>query len=99
MPPRTKEPDLDDGLVPLVGQIDDIEAALSAARAQGLIIVANLPFTRLETVVGHCFRVGAAVSVLPATLKAISGTQLEVRREAPSGRFCGCGRSGWMFRS
>ena len=82
VPPRTKESHLDDGAVPLVGQLDDIEAALSAARAQGLIIVANLPFTRLETVVGHCFRVGASVSVLPATLKALSGTQLEVRRSA-----------------
>ena len=80
--PWTEEPGPDLGLVPLVGQIEDIGSALSAEGAQGLIIVANLPFTRLESVVGHCFRVGASVSVLPATLKAISGAQLEVRRSA-----------------
>ncbi len=32
--------------------------------------------------VGHCFRLGATVSVLPATLKALSGTQIEVRQSA-----------------
>jgi lipopolysaccharide/colanic/teichoic acid biosynthesis glycosyltransferase len=68
--------------VPLVGQIDNIGPALSAASAQGLIIIANLPFTKLERVVSHCFRLGATVSVLPATLKALSGTQLELRQSA-----------------
>ena len=62
--------------------IDNIGPALTAAGAEGLIIAANLPVHRLEKVVGHCFRVGATVSVLPVTLKALSGTQMEVRQSA-----------------
>jgi exopolysaccharide biosynthesis polyprenyl glycosylphosphotransferase len=80
--PRTDEMGLFTGTVPLVGLIDNIGAALTAAGAKGLIIAANLPYARLETVVGHCFRVGATVSVLPITLKALSGTQFEVRQSA-----------------
>jgi len=80
--PRLEEVTRSAGSVPVVGQIDNIGPALSKARAQGLIIAASLPFSRLERVVGHCFRVGASVSVLPLTLKALSGTQLEVRQSA-----------------
>ncbi len=79
-PPNDNGPD--NGTVPLVGRIDHVGRALSAAGAHGLIIVANLPFAKLERVVSHCFRLGATVSVLPATLKALSGTQLEVRQSA-----------------
>ena len=80
--PRSDEMGVFTGTVPLVGLVDNIGPALTAAGAQGLIIAASLPFTRLERVVGHCFRVGATVSVLPVTLKALSGTQLEVRQSA-----------------
>jgi exopolysaccharide biosynthesis polyprenyl glycosylphosphotransferase len=80
--PKGGEEGLEFGGVPLVGEIDDIEAALSTAGAHGLIIAANLPFAKLEKVVRHCFQVGATVSVLPVTLKALSGTQLEVRQSA-----------------
>ncbi len=80
--PRTDEMGVYTGTVPLVGLIDNIGPALTAAGAEGLIIAANLPVHRLESVVGHCFRVGATVSVLPVTLKALSGTQMEVRQSA-----------------
>ena len=78
--PLTDEMGVYSGTVPLVGLIDNIGPALTAAGAEGLIIAANLPVNRLESVVGHCFRVGATVAVLPMTLKALSGTQMEVRR-------------------
>jgi exopolysaccharide biosynthesis polyprenyl glycosylphosphotransferase len=82
VPPRPEEIGSLPGKVRLVGDINDIGPALSVAGAQGLIIAANLPFNRLETVVGHCFRLGATVSVIPGTLKALSGTQFEVRQSA-----------------
>jgi FlaA1/EpsC-like NDP-sugar epimerase len=80
--PRVEDATLALGTVPLVGHIANVGPALSAAGAQGLIIAANLPFSKFEHVVGHCFRLGATVSVLPATLKALTGTQLEVRQSA-----------------
>jgi exopolysaccharide biosynthesis polyprenyl glycosylphosphotransferase len=79
---RAEEAGTSAGKVPLVGEINRIGPALSNAGAQGVIIAANLPFHRLEGVVGHCFRLGATVSVLPGTLKALSGTQFEVRQSA-----------------
>ena len=82
IPSRGGETRLEGGTIRLVGDIDHIETALSSSNAHGLIIAANLPFTKFEKVVGVCFRVGATVSVLPVTLKALSGAQLEVRQSA-----------------
>jgi exopolysaccharide biosynthesis polyprenyl glycosylphosphotransferase len=66
--------------VPLVGDVDDIDAVLSRTGADGVIVVSNMSFTRLETLVKTCFRIGATVSVLPQTLKKLSGAQLEIRQ-------------------
>lgn len=80
--PKSDDAHVTDATVPLVGYIEDIQTAISEGNAHGLIIVSSLPFTKLEKVVRDCFRVGATVSVLPVTLKALSGTQLEVRHSA-----------------
>lgn len=82
----TSEEPLEIGTVPLVGHIDNIGPALSAAGARGLIIAGHLPFANFEQVVGDCFRLGATVSVLPQALKHLSGTQIEVRQN-PIGSF------------
>ena len=69
-----------DPQIPYVGDVDDLEGALSRSGAHGLIIASNLPFDRMETLAGRCFRFGATVSILPRALKQLSAAQIEVRR-------------------
>jgi exopolysaccharide biosynthesis polyprenyl glycosylphosphotransferase len=65
--------------IPLRGDVRDLEEALVATGARGVIVVGNMSFARLEAVVGDCFRLGVAVSIVPTVLKQLSGTQLQVR--------------------
>jgi exopolysaccharide biosynthesis polyprenyl glycosylphosphotransferase len=72
----------EDSQIPVVGTIDDLRGALSTTRAHGVIVVASLPFSRLEGVVASCFQLGSALSLMPQSLKSLPGTQLEVRQTA-----------------
>jgi exopolysaccharide biosynthesis polyprenyl glycosylphosphotransferase len=69
-------------LVPYLGGVDDLEAALSRTGAHAVIVAANLPISRLGIVAGHCFRLGATISVVPQGLNSLSDAQLEVRRSS-----------------
>jgi exopolysaccharide biosynthesis polyprenyl glycosylphosphotransferase len=71
-----------DNQIPTFGSIDDLKSALSVTRSRGVIVVASLPFSRLEGVVSSCFQLGAALSLMPQSLKSLPGTQLEVRQTA-----------------
>jgi exopolysaccharide biosynthesis polyprenyl glycosylphosphotransferase len=68
--------------IPTFGGLDDLKSALSATRSRGVIVVASLPFSRLEGVVASCFQLGSALSLMPQSLKSLPGTQLEVRQTA-----------------
>jgi exopolysaccharide biosynthesis polyprenyl glycosylphosphotransferase len=68
--------------LPLVGDVEGIEDALSRTGSHGLIVASNMSFTRLESVVSECFRFGATVSVLPQALKKLTAAQIEVRQSA-----------------
>jgi exopolysaccharide biosynthesis polyprenyl glycosylphosphotransferase len=65
--------------IPFRGDVRRLEEALTATGARGIIVVGNMSFSRLEAVVGDCFRLGASVSIVPTVLKQLSGTRLEVR--------------------
>ena len=69
-----------DPQIPLAGTGDDLEGAMSRSGAHGLIVASNLPFDRMESLAGQCFRLGATVSILPRALKHLSAAQIEVRR-------------------
>lgn len=66
--------------VPYAGSVEDLERVLSRTGAQGLIIASNLAFARMESLAGHCFRLGATIAILPRALKQLSAAQIEVRR-------------------
>jgi exopolysaccharide biosynthesis polyprenyl glycosylphosphotransferase len=68
--------------VPYLGDIDSLEQALSVTRGDGVIVASSLPFRKLESIVGLCFRLGAVVTILPRALKRLAGTQLEIRQSA-----------------
>ena len=80
----TLESAASDAQVPYAGHVDDLESSLSRTGAHGLIVASNLPFERMETLAGQCFRLGATVSILPRALKHLSASQIEVRR-SPAG--------------
>jgi exopolysaccharide biosynthesis polyprenyl glycosylphosphotransferase len=65
--------------VPYSGTVNDLEDALTQFGAQGLVVASNLPFSRMEALAGHCFRLGATLAILPRALKHLSAGQIEVR--------------------
>jgi exopolysaccharide biosynthesis polyprenyl glycosylphosphotransferase len=60
------------------GAWNDLEEALHACRASGVLLASELPFETLETVVHRCLELGATVALVPQLLHKLD-TRVELR--------------------
>ena len=62
----------------LTGDLEALDSAIAAARAQTVVVAASLPFDVLEKVMSRCFENGVGVSLVPGNLRSIGSAYFEL---------------------